>query len=123
MKWLKRILIGFTALVVVLIAVAVAIPFFVSVDDYVPRIEKEASDKLKEPVRIGKIHLSGLPVPHVVIDSITVGKTEDLKVGKVTITPELSSLFSATKVIRSIEIGSLVMTQKAIDRIPVWSKQ
>ena len=62
-------------------------------------------------------------MPHVVIDGITVGKTEDLKVGKVTVTPELSSLFSATKVIRSIEIDSLVLTQKAIDKIPVWSKQ
>jgi len=123
MKWLKRILIGVAALIVVLIALAIAIPFFISVDDYVPRIEKEASDKLKEPVKIGKIRLSGLPVPHVVIDGITVGKTEDLKVGKVTVTPELSSLFSATKVIRSIEIDSLVLTQKAIDRIPVWSRQ
>lgn len=123
MKWLKRILIGVAALVALLVVVAIAIPFFVSVDDYVPRIEKEASDKLKEPVKIGKIHLSGLPVPHVVIDSITIGKTEDLKVGKVTVTPELSSLFSATKVIRSIEIDSLVLTQKAIDQIPVWSRQ
>ena len=123
MKWLKRILIGLAALLAVLVAVAVAVPFFVSVDDYVPRIEAAVSGKLKEPVRIGKIHLSGLPVPHVVIDSITVGKAEDLKVGKVTVTPRLSSVFSATKVLRSIEIDSLVMTQKALDRIPVWSKQ
>jgi uncharacterized protein involved in outer membrane biogenesis len=123
MKWLKRILIAFAALIAVLVAAAIAIPFFVSVDDYVPRMEKEASDKLKEPVKIGKIHLAGLPVPHVVIDAITVGKTGDLKVGKVTVTPELSSLFSATRVIRSIEIDSLVLTQKAIEKIPVWTKQ
>jgi len=123
MKWLKRILVGLAALAALLVAAAVAIPFFVSIDDYVPRIEKEVSEKLKEPVKIGKIRLSGLPVPHAVIDGITVGKTDDLKVGKVTVTPELSSLFSATKVIRSIEIDSLVLTQKAIDKIPVWSKQ
>jgi len=123
MKWLKGIGIAVAALVVLLVGAAIAIPFFVSIDDYVPRIEKEASEKLKEPVKIGKIRLFGLPLPHAVIENITVGKSEDLKVGKVTVTPELSSLFSATKVIRSIEIGSLVLTQKAIDKIPVWSRQ
>ena len=123
MRWFKRILIGLAVLVAVLVAMAVAIPFFVSLDDYIPRIEKAASDKLKEPVKIGKLRLSVVPVPHLVIDGITVGKTEDVKVGKVTVTPELSSLFSPTRVIRSIEIGSLVVTQKGIDKIPVWSKQ
>ena len=123
MKWLKRILIGLAVLVAAVVAVAIAVPFFISLDDYIPRMEKEASAKLKEPVKIGKIRVSALPVPHVVIDGITVGKTEDLKVGKVTVTPELSSLLSPTKVIRSIEIDSLVMTQKAIDKIPIWSKQ
>ena len=122
MKWLKRTLIGLAVLAGVLVAAAVAIPFFISVDDYIPRIEKAASDKLKDPVKIGKIRISGLPVPHVVIEGVTVGKTEDLKVGKVTVTPELASLFSPTKVIRSIEIGSLVLTQKALDKIPLWSK-
>ena len=123
MKWLKRILIGLAVLVAAVVAVAIAVPFLISLDDYIPRIEKEASAKLKEPVKIGRIRVSALPVPHVVIDGITVGKTEDLKVGKVTVTPELGSLLSPTKVIRSIEIDSLVMTQKAIDKIPVWSRQ
>lgn len=117
MKWLVRILISLALLV----AVAVAIPFFISLDDYIPRIEKEVSARLKEPVSIGKIRFAALPAPHLVVDGITVGKTGDLKVGKVTVTPELFSLLSSTKVIRSIEIDSLVMTQKAIEKIPVWS--
>jgi uncharacterized protein involved in outer membrane biogenesis len=51
MKWLKRILIALGLLLIV----AVAVPFFVTLDDYIPRIEKEASARLKEPVTIKSI--------------------------------------------------------------------
>ena len=118
MKWLKRIVITF----VVLLAIAIAVPFFVTLDDYIPRIEKEAAAKLKEPVSIKSIKFVALPLPHITIDGITVGKAGDVKVGKVTATPDLFSLFATTKIVRSIEIKSLVLTQKAIDKIPVWSK-
>ena len=118
MKWLKRISIALA----LLLAVAVAVPFFVSLDDYIPRIEKEASARLKEPVTIKSIKVGMLPVPHITVDGISVGKTEDLKLGKVTVTPDLFSLLAETKVIKSIELKSLVLTQKAIDKIPVWSK-
>ena len=118
MKWLKRILIAFA----LLLAVAVAVPFFVTLDDYIPRIEKEVSARLKEPVSIKSIRFGVLPLPHITVDGITVGKTEDIKLGKVTLTPELFSLLAPTKVIKSINLKSLVLTQRAIDRIPAWSK-
>ena len=118
MKWLKRSLIALG----VLLAVAAAVPLFVTLDDYIPRIEKEASARLKEPVMIRSIRFGMLPLPHLTIDGITVGKTEDIKLGKVTVTPALFSLFAATKIIKSIELKSLVLTQKAIDKIPAWSK-
>jgi uncharacterized protein involved in outer membrane biogenesis len=72
------------------------------------------------PVAIGSLRAVGLPLPHVTVRGITVGRTEDIKVGKVTVIPELRSLFDATRVIKSIEIDGLVLTQKAIERIPAW---
>jgi uncharacterized protein involved in outer membrane biogenesis len=71
-------------------------------------------------VKIGSLRAVGLPLPHLTVSGITVGKTEDIKVGKVTVTPDLWSLLDATKVIKSIEIDGLVLTQKAIDKIPAW---
>src|SRR3972149_5826757 len=118
MKWLKRILIALA----VLLVIAGALPFFISLDDYIPRIEKEVSARLKEPVSIKSIKFTALPLPHVTIDGITVGKTDDIKVGKVTVTPDLFSLLDSTRVIKSIEIDSLLLTQKATDKIPVWTK-
>lgn len=118
MKWLKRI----SIVLGVIILILAVVPFFISLNDYIPQIEKEVSARLKEPVSIKKISFSALPTPHVTVDGITVGKTEDVKVGKVTVTPDLFSLLASTKIIRSIEIDSLVLTQKAIDKIPAWSK-
>ena len=118
MKWLKRI--GIVLGVIILILVG--IPFFISLNDYIPQIEKEVSARLKEPVTIKSLRAAALPLPHLTVDGITIGKTEDIKVGKVTVTPDLLSLLGSTKVIKTIEINSLVLTQKAIDRIPVWAQ-
>ncbi len=116
MKWLK----WFGIVLGVIVLILAAVPFLVSLDDYIPDIERAISAKLKEPVKIGSLRAVGLPLPHVTVSGITVGKTEDIKVGKVTVTPDLWSLFDATKVIKSIEIDGLVLTQKAIDKIPAW---
>lgn len=117
MKWLKWIGLFFGVIVLILAAV----PFFITLDNYIPRIEKEISTRIKEPVKIGSLRASGLPLPHVTVTGIAVGKTEDIKVGKVTVTPDLFSLLGATKVIKSIEISQLVLTQKGIDKIPEWA--
>lgn len=112
MKWLKW---GGIALGAIILILAV-VPFFISLNDYIPRIESEISARIKEPVKIDGLHAGGLPLPHVTVTGITVG-TGDIQVGKVTVTPKLLSLLGTTKVIRSIDIDNLVVTQKAIDKI------
>ena len=105
-KWLKPVL-GVFAL---LLVVAAAVPFFISIDDYIPRIETEMTARLKQPVAIKSIRFNLLPVPHVTIDGISVGAADDFKLGVVRVTPELFSLFGATPVIKSIESDSLALT-------------
>ncbi|MCW5605245.1 MAG: AsmA family protein, partial [Burkholderiales bacterium] len=117
MKWFKRLFL----LSAVLVAVLAIAPFFVSVDDYRPRIEQLLSEKLKEPVSIRRVRLAGLPLPHVVADGIEIGKA-DIKVGRIAVTPDLLSMLSDTKVIRSIGIEGLVLNQRALDRIPAWTQ-
>jgi len=118
MKGLKRLLIALALLFVS----AVALPFFISLNDYIPRIEKEVSARLKEPVSIKSIEFSILPLPHVTGDGITIGKSEEIRIGKVLVTPDLFSLLQSTKVIKRIEIDALTLTHKAIDEIPEWIK-
>lgn len=116
MKWLKR-----SGLVVgVLLLMLALVPFFISLDDSIPTIEQEVSARLGEPVKIGSLRAAGLPLPHLTVSGIAVGEAEDVKVGKVTVTPDLWTLLESTKVIKSIEINGLVLTRRAIDKIPAW---
>src|ERR1035437_10194132 len=102
MKCLKRMLIALA----VLLVIAVGLPFFISLDDYIPRIEKEVSARIKQPVSIKSIRFTALPLPHVTIDGIAVGANDDIKLGKVLVTPDFFSLLQSTTVINSIEIDS-----------------
>src|SRR5262249_52539928 len=95
MKWLKRLGWAFCALLL-LLAVA---PFFVSLNDYIPQIEREASARLKEPVTIESLALALLPAPHFSVKGITVGNGDLLTLGKVTVTPDLWSLAGTPKVL------------------------
>jgi uncharacterized protein involved in outer membrane biogenesis len=118
MKWIKVAL----ATLAVLAAVAVAVPLLVRLDAYIPRVEKAASDRLKEPVSVKSLRLYLLPFPHVAAEGVAVGKDAELTVGSIKATPALLSFLGPTKVISSIEVDSLVATHRAMDKIPVWTK-
>lgn len=115
MKWLKRL--GIVVFVLVLLLGTV--PFFISVDDYRPQIEQILSERIKEPVKLKSLRLNGLPLPHLVIEGVEIGKA-DVKVGRIAVTPDLLSLLTDTKVIRNVDISALVINQDAIDRLPLW---
>ena len=89
MKWLKRLAIA----LVVLIVLTTAMPFFITLNRFIPEIEQQASARLNEPVTVKSLQFGLLPVPHLTVDGITVGKDLDIKLGKVTITPVLLSVF------------------------------
>lgn len=118
MKWFKRLILVFA----VLIALLAAVPLLISLDDYRPQLEKVVSEKLKEPVSFKKLRLVGLPLPHIKVEGVEVGKAGDLTIGAVSVTPDLLSLLTSTKVMRSIDIEGLVITQRALDMMPVWAQ-
>ncbi|MGH8750862.1 MAG: AsmA-like C-terminal region-containing protein [Burkholderiales bacterium] len=118
MKWFKRLLIAFGILLLVLIAV----PFFIPLDTYIPEIEKLASEQLHEPVRIESVHAWFLPLPHATVTGITVGRGKDIEVGKVSVVPDIISLFEPVKVVKLVEIEELKLRQNVFDKIPVWIK-
>jgi uncharacterized protein involved in outer membrane biogenesis len=110
MKWLTRIGVGVLALV----AALALVPSFVTLDDYVPVLEKEISARLEEPVSIDRLRASMLPVPRVEVDGIAIGADRELKVGELTVQPDLWSLFGARKVIRRIEFEDVTLSHKAL---------
>lgn len=111
MKWVKRAALA----VVALRALLLVLPFVVSVDDYRPGIERELSARLKELVSITRLRAHGLPLPDATPAYIRIGKTDDVKRAALVITPDISSLLAANKVIRSVELSGLRLTQAGLE--------
>ncbi|WP_036303085.1 AsmA family protein [Methylotenera sp. L2L1] len=95
MKKNKKILIGMLALISVLII----LPFFIPIRTYLNEAEKLASDQLGVPVSISSGHLMLFPSPRVVIDGLSVGNDDELKVEQLAVIPSLSTVFSETRVV------------------------
>ena len=110
MKWLK--LIG--GVLLALVAVLVLVPFFVRVDDYIPAVEKELASRLGQPVSIDDLEASLLPLPHIVADGVAIGSAEEIKVGKVTLKPDLWSFLGSSKTLRSVDFEDLTLTSEAL---------
>jgi uncharacterized protein involved in outer membrane biogenesis len=115
MKWFKRLVV----LLALLVAVMGIAPLFISIDDYRPQIERILSERIKESVRLKNLRLAGLPLPHLVIEGVEIGKA-DVEVGRIAVTPDLLSLLGDIKIIRSVDISGLVINQNAVDRLPLW---
>ena len=117
MKWLK---VSGLVLCGVLLLLAV-VPMFVPLNDYVLLVEKQVSTELREPVKIAGLRAGGLPLPHVTVDGLSIGKAGEITAEHVTITPDLWSLLGDSKVIHRIRIDRLTVSQKALKKIVSWS--
>lgn len=115
LKWLA------ISLVVLLLAAAV-LPFLVPLENYIPEAEKQASARLKEPVKVGALRLALLPVPHVVAKDIAVGRIPDLQIKYVSVIPDLFSLLESVKVLKNIELDGVTVAQEAFAKIPGWTQ-
>ncbi|MEK7436820.1 MAG: hypothetical protein AAB150_08055, partial [Pseudomonadota bacterium] len=103
------------ALVLFLLLVLAAVTVhFVSFDAYIPRFEKLAGAYLQQPVKIRALHLSLVPLPHWRLEGVSVGNEGQLKVGKVTATAELGSMFSDKMSFALIELESPLLGEQGM---------
>lgn len=116
-KWTKRLFI----ILVVFLAV-IGLPFLIPLNTYIPEIEKQAEEKLHEPVRIGSLRLSLVPLPHVALHGITIGAQQEVRVDSIMVSPKLSSLFSSVKILRDIELDKVSIRTDMLGRMPAWFK-
>ncbi len=116
MKKNKKYLIGFVAVISILIV----IPFFIPVRTYLDQAERMASEEVGAPVTIGSGRLLLVPTPRVVAKDITVGKQQELKLEELSVVPALGSLFADTKVIE-IKVTRPVMKKAALDIVSALS--
>ena len=112
----KPVIIG----IVVLVAVVVGGVQLVPMNSYVPSIEKLTSEHIKEPVSIGSMHVSILGGFTIILQNIRLGTTQDVKIDKVSLTPEFGSVFGDVKIIRKVEVDSVTVAEEVLPRLPKW---
>lgn len=118
MKVLKTLAI----IVAVLAGIAFVLPFVMPVKTYIPALQKLASEKLREPVAIANLKVSLLPLPSATVEGILIGKEQDVKIGAVTVRPDVFSLLSKVKVIRALEVEGVTVDKALLGRLPKWTE-
>jgi len=108
MRWIKGVVVSLALLA----ALALALPFLIPLDSYIPRLEQEATARLKQPVSIHSLRAALLPLPHVTVEGVRVG-AGDVSVAALRIYPHLGSLASAPRII-DVQVDSPVLSQKGL---------
>ncbi|GAO37255.1 hypothetical protein SCT_2673 [Sulfuricella sp. T08] len=117
MKWTKRLFI-----ILVIFLAIIGLPFLIPLNTYIPEIEKQAGEKLHEPVKIGSLRFSLVPLLHVALERITIGAQQEVRIASIKVSPNLSSLFSPVKILRDIELDTVSIRTDILGKMPVWFK-
>ena len=115
---LKRI----ALIVVALLLLLVAVPFFIPLHTYLKQIEQLASEKLGQPVSIESLHVALLPTPRANLGNLRIGANAEVTVEDVAVLPVLSSLFAEVKLIDSVELKHVKMNSAAVNFISAMPK-
>ncbi|MCL4315351.1 MAG: AsmA family protein [Gammaproteobacteria bacterium] len=104
----------------VVAALAFILPFVVPLNHYLPDIEKLASDALQEPVHIEGMRVALLPLPHVHLKEVSIGKNADVQIASCNINLNLYALFNPAKAIHNVVLRDVTLRQPALTKLPGW---
>lgn len=102
-------------IIVGLVATLLLAPLLIPTSSYLKQVEQIASEKTGQPVVVGSLRLAILPTPRVNIGDLRIGKDNDLTVASIAVLPEISSLFSAQKVLSSVKLEHVTVKKSALD--------
>lgn len=84
---------------------------------HLPDIERHASARLQDPVKIGDIGFSFLPRPHIALRNITVGREAHLTIATVRAVPDFFSLLGNRKLFHEVAFENVGVKGQDIGRL------
>ncbi|MGH8735963.1 MAG: AsmA family protein [Burkholderiales bacterium] len=115
-KWLWALVVLFGLLVA-----ALAVPFLVPLEGYIPELTKRVSKAIGEPVSIEDLRLELLPTPRVAIIGLKLGRKDEVSIERASIVPDLLLLLSGEVVLSEIRADRVHIKQSVfdlLDRLP-----
>ncbi|KAF0200152.1 MAG: hypothetical protein FD173_2333 [Gallionellaceae bacterium] len=110
-------------LFVLLLLSVVLLPYVMPLSSYVAPLEQKLSAQFKQPVHVENLRAASLPWPKLILEKVTVGGAQELKVGNVEVTFDLFSLFSPVKIIRRVELRDVTLEGASFDKELSWLQQ
>jgi hypothetical protein len=100
--------------IVVLLALTVVLyPY----SRHLPDIERNASARLQDPVKVGDIGFSFLPRPHIALHNIVVGKDAHLTIATVRAVPDFLSLMGEKKVFHELTFNRVAVRDAGLGKL------
>jgi len=115
MRWLKRLLVGLLAILIL----AMAAIYLTPLDTYVPKAEQALGERLHEPVSIQHLRLAALPLPHLELQGVRLGGEEGIAARSVKVELDLPGLLAGKVMVRRILLregtANFVLLRKLVD--------
>lgn len=107
-------------LLVLLVAALFAVPYFMPMRDYMPKVEQLLSEQLKQPVHIG--YLSGriLPTPRLELGEIYIGEVKQFQAKQAQLNFSLIGLLDEKKPIDSVVLQNIKVSGKGLLSVSSW---
>lgn len=113
-KFFKGAAVILVALAVLLVAVALALQYWLRTDDFRLRVEREATAALGVPLKLGKLSIDLWPLPAVAADNVQVQTRPALTVGRVEARPVWTGLLAGRLEIATLIVRKAVLPQSGI---------
>lgn len=107
-------------LFLLLLASLFAAPYLVPTQGYAVRIEQLLTARLQQPVHIGQLAGSLLPVPHLELSNISIGEAKQIQVRQAQVNFALSALFSSIKPISVVKLEGVQVSNADLTKISAW---
>ena len=115
MRFAKRKWLWALVVVTGLLATALAVPFLVPLEGYIPELNKLISEKIGQPVSIRDLRLQLLPTPRVAIFGLKLGRKGEVSIERGSIVPDLLLLPAGEYVVREIRADGVRVKASALD--------
>ena len=116
MRWLKHLLVGLLALLLI----AMLVVYLTPLDAYVPEVEQALGDQLHDQVSIQHIRIAALPLPHLELQGVRLGKQDGIAAQSVSVELDFPSLFAGKKVISRIVVKDGTASYAKVRKLAAW---
>ena len=113
---------GTVVTLLLLLALPLLAIFSLPLTFYAPQLEKILSDGIGEPVTIGTMRASLLPVPHLKLGQVAIGRLQDIHMETVQLVPEWRTLTEEKMKLKALDVDSVRLDQEVLPRLPHWLK-